>query len=169
MNVYESVRTKREIRFFQDKAIPDEVLKKILQAGRLSPSSKNAQPWHFIVIKNKETLKELSTTSPTAAHLARTPLAIAILMDQAKLPGVDSARAVESMALTAWEEGIGTCWITNFDEERVKTILGIPEEIDLLTVMPFGYPTEPKPSGGKKRKPLREIAHHERFGEPYQF
>ena len=138
---------------------------KILQAGRLAPSSKNSQPWHFVVIRNKETLRKISELTPTGAHLSKAPLAIAVLMDGAKLPEIDGARAVQNMVLAAWDIGIGACWITNFYEDGVKDILGAPQRMKLVSVIPFGYPTEPKTNRKKNRKALQEIVHYERFGD----
>ncbi len=154
-----------KIRDYLDKPIPDESLQRILEAGRLAPSSKNSQPWHFIVIRDKVTLKKISELTPTGEHIAKAPLAIAILMDQAKLPEIDGARAVQNMVLEAWDMGIGSCWVTNFYDDGVKDLLGAPQRMKLVTVMPFGYPIEPKAKGKKNRKPLSEIVHSERFGQ----
>ena len=166
MDTFNCIRTRREIREYLDKPIPVESLKRILEAGRLSPSSKNSQPWHFVVIENKETLGKIASLTPTGAHLARAPLAIAVLMDGAKLPEVDGARAIQNMVLEGWDLGIGACWITNFYEDAVKDILGAPQSMKLVSVIPFGYPTEPKAHGKKIRKPLDQIVSHEKFGQP---
>ena len=88
-------------------------------------------------------------------------------MEGARLPQFDAARAIENMILTAWSLGVGTVYVQGIDRDAVKDLLGIPEELDLITVMPFGYPTEAAKSVGKRRKPLAEIASIERFGQPY--
>lgn len=134
----------------------------------MAPSSKNSQPWHFIVIKNKETLTRIATLTPTGAHIAKAPLAIAVLMDGAKLPEIDGARAIQNMVLEAWELGVGACWVTNFYEDAVKEILGVPQRMKLVSVIPFGYPIEPKTNRKKIRKPLQEIVSSERLGEPFR-
>jgi nitroreductase len=113
------------------------------------------------------TLKKISELTPTGAHIARAALAIAILMDAAKLPEIDGARAVQNMVLTAWEMGIGSCWVTNFYEDGVKDLLRAPQRMKLVTVMPFGYPIELKVKRKKIRKPLSEMVHTERFGQPF--
>ncbi len=168
MDTVTCIRTRREIREFLDKPIPDESLLKILEGGRLAPSSKNSQPWHFVVIRNKETLKKISDLTPTGAHIAKAPLAIAVLMDGAKLPEVDGARAIQNMVLSAWELGIGACWVTNFYDDAVKDILGAHQRMKLISVIPFGYPTEAKTNRKKTRKSLDEIVHYERFGEHHK-
>ena len=81
------------------------------------------------------------------------------------MPQFDAGRLIENMLLVAWSEGVGTCFAGGFDHEKVKELLHIPESMDFITVMPYGYPTEAAKSGGKSRKPLAEITHRERFGE----
>ncbi len=166
METFACIRTRREIREYLDKPIPDENLLRILEAGRLAPSSKNSQPWHFVVIKNKETLTRIASLTPTGAHIGKASLAIAVLMDGAKLPEVDGARAIQSMILEAWDLGIGACWVTNFYDDAVKDILGTPQKMKLVSVIPFGYPIEAKTKRKKIRKPLEEIASLEKFGHP---
>jgi len=160
------VRTRREIRDYLDKPVPPECLQQILEAGRLAPSSKNSQPWHFIVIRDKTSLRKVSELTPTGRHIAQAPLAIAIVMDGAKLPEIDGARAVQNMVLAAWSLGIGSCWVTNFYEDGVKELLNVPQRMKLVTVMPFGYPTEPKTNRKKIRRPMSEMLHYEKFGMP---
>ena len=165
MDTFTCIRTRREIREYLHKPILDDNLLRILEAGRLAPSSKNSQPWHFVVIRNKETLKKISDLTPTGAHIAKAPLGIAVLMDGAKLPDIDGARAIQNMVLAAWEIGIGSCWVTNFYEDAVKDILGAPQRMKLISVIPFGYPAESKTRRNKDRKSLEEIVHYERFLE----
>lgn len=164
MDALTCIRTRRELRDYLDKPVPQECLEQILQAGRLAPSSKNSQPWHFIVIRDRGTLRKISDLTPTGKHIAQAPLAIAIVMDGAKLPEVDGTRATQNMVLAAWSMGIGSCWVTNFYEDGVKELLNVPQRMKLVTVMPFGYPTEPKTNRKKIRKPLSEIVHYEKFG-----
>ena len=160
------IRTRREIRDYLDKSIPQECIDQILEAGRLAPSSKNSQPWHFIVIREGETLSRISDLTPTGKHIAKAPVAIAIVMEDAKLPEVDGARAGQNMVLAAWSLGVGSCWVTNFYEDGVKELLGVPHRMKLVTVLPFGYPTEPKTTRRKVRKPIDEIVHYEKFDAP---
>lgn len=163
MDTLTCIRTRREIRDYLEKPIPGESLNRILEAGRLAPSSKNSQPWHFVVIRDKETLAKISELTPTGEHIAKAPLAIAVLMDSAKLPEIDGTRAIQNMVLAAWGLGIGACWVANFYEDGVKDVLGAPQRMKLITVMPFGYPTQPKTKRKKIRKPIEEIVHYEKF------
>lgn len=166
MDSLKCIRTRREIRDYLDKPLSQECVDQILEAGRLAPSSKNSQPWRFVVIRDKETLSKISDLTPTGKHIARAPLAIAIVMEDAKLPEVDGARAGQNMVLAAWSLGVGSCWVTNFYEDGVKDLLGVPQRMKLVTVLPFGYPTEPKTTRKKVRKRMDEIVHYEKFGAP---
>ena len=158
------IRTRREIRDYLDRPIPQDCIDEILEAGRLAPSSKNSQPWHFIVVRDRGTLSRISDLTPTGKHIAKAPLAIAIIMEDAKLPEVDGARAGQNMILAAWSLGVGSCWVTNFYDDGVKEILGVPQRMKLVTVLPFGYPSEPKTTRKKIRRPISEIVNCEKFG-----
>lgn len=164
MDTLECIRTCVAVREFLEDPVPREILKVILEAARWSPSSKNSQPWHFIVIEDRDTLEKLSRLTPTGPHLAKAPVGIAVATIGAKMPYVDAARAVQNMVLTAWDQGLGTCWIANYQEEEAKRLLGLPEEAAFITAMPYGFPTPGVKGRRKRRKPLDEIVHWERFG-----
>lgn len=165
MDIEVVIRKKRDLRKFSDKQISDEILLKILEAGRFSQSSKNSQPWHFVVIKDKEILKSLASNTYSGDFIPEAPLAIAVIMENGKLES-DIGRCVQNMMLVAWKYGIGSCWITNF-WEKAKQIINVPmsPNYKLITVIPFGYVQEgDTPKGKKIRKALSEIAHLDKFG-----
>jgi nitroreductase len=168
MDVFACVRTRVETREFKPDSVPEVVIHKILEAGRWSPSQRNRQPWHFIVIQHRETLQQLGAMAASGPYLADAPLAIAVVTERARAPLIDGTRAISSMQLVAWEEGLGSCWIGSVDREGVKRLLGLPETCELITVLPFGYPTDAAKALKKRRKPLEQIAHRERFGTPYR-
>jgi nitroreductase len=167
MDVNDAVHTRLTVRTFKPDPVPDDVVTKLLEAGRLAPSSRNLQPWHFIVIKNRATLTEIGRIAGSGRFVADAPMAIAIAMDNADRPDLDAGRALQQMELVAWEEGLGTCFVGLRVEEqnrRVKELLGIPQGMTLVTVLPFGYrPASVRGTGRKQRKPLSEVAHYERF------
>jgi nitroreductase len=168
MSVLECVRARIETREFKPDPVPEVVIQKILEAGRWSPSQRNRQPWHFIVVRERETLRQLGAMAPSGPYLADAPLAIVVVTEGARAPLIDGTRAISSMQLVAWEEGLGSCWIGGVDRDGVKRLLGIPEACELITVLPFGYPTDAASRLKKRRKPLEQIAHRERFGTPYR-
>ena len=170
MEVYECVRARRTVRSYRPDPVPGAVVDKLLRAGRWAPSSRNSQPWHFIVVRNRETLRELGAIAASGRFVADAPMAIAIAMEDAERPDLDAGRALQQMELVAWEEGLGTCFVGLRDEDqnrRVRALLGVPDRMELVTLLPFGYRENAGKGLGKRRKPLSEIAHRERFGEPY--
>ena len=170
MDVYECIRTRRTVREFKPDPVPDEIVHKILRAGRWAPSSSNTQPWHFVVVREHETIAALGRIATQGAFIGQAPLAIAIVMENARRPQLDAGRAVQQMELTAWSEGLGTCFVglrAAEQQDAIKALLGIPEEMELITVLPFGYRLEGRRAGGTPRKPLGEIAHSEKFGIAY--
>src|SRR5262245_61611200 len=168
MSVSECVRGRIETREFKPDPVPEAVLQKILEAGRWSPSQRNRQPWHFIVVQERETLKQLGAMAPSGPYLAEAQLAIVVVTEGARVPLVDGTRAISSMQLVAWEEGLGSCWVGGVDRDGVKRLLGIPESCELIKVLPFGSHSVAANSFRKRRKPLSEMAHRERFGTPYR-
>ncbi len=170
MDVYECIRTRRTVREFTPDSVPDEIIHRLLQAARWAPSSSNTQPWHFVVVKNRETIAAIGQIATQGAFIGQAPLAIAIVMENARRPQLDAGRALQQMELMAWSEGLGTCFVgirAEDQQDAIKDLLGIPKEMELITVLPFGYRTESRRAGGTPRKPMAEIAHRETFGTAY--
>jgi nitroreductase len=167
MEVFEAVRTVLAVRQFQDKPLPAPVVRQIVEAGRLTASSMNGQPWHFIVVEDKETLRQLGTLAQTGRYIAQAPLAIVVGREHSPYATADASRAIQSMILTAWAQGIGSNWVGFDSLKHINPLLGMPEEIAILAILPFGYPVAAIGKGQKKRKPLSEIAHRERWGQPF--
>jgi nitroreductase len=168
MEVFEAVRTVLAVRQYQEKAVPPEVVRRIVEAGHLTGSAKNAQPWHFIVVEDRETLKQLGALARTGSYTAQAPLAIVVVIEKTSFAVSDASRAIQSMILAGWSDGVGSNWVGFQGLTEVKALLGIPEELDLLAILPFGYPAQEIGQGKKQRKPLSEVAHRERFGQPFE-
>jgi nitroreductase len=168
MEVYEAVRTVLAVRQYQETPVPPEVVRRIVEAGHMTGSSKNGQPWHFIVVENRETLRQLGALARTGPYIAQAPLAIAVAIENTRFAVSDASRAIQSMILTAWSDGVGSNWVGFQGMTEIKALLGIPEELDLLAVLPFGYPAQATGQGKKQRKSLSEVAHRERFGQPFE-
>lgn len=169
MEVSDAIRTVLAVRQFGDQSIPEPIVRQIVEAGHLTASASNRQPWHFIVVQNKETLRQLSTLATTGPYIAQAPLAIVVGTERSSQFGVsDASRAIQDMILTAWSQGIGSNWVGFQGHlEQVKPVLGIPEEVEILAIVPFGYPVQKLGKGNKKRKPLGEVAHREKWGQPF--
>ncbi len=170
MHVVESIRTKRVVRKFLDRALDDDVVRIILNAGRRSASSKNEQTWQFIAVREKEILRALSNCGEWATHLAGAALGVAILTPEptAKFQTMfDAGQAAAFMQLAAWEMGIGSCPASIYEPEKARAILGFPAEWHLRIALSFGYPAdETKISAAPKkggRRELEEIVHWEKW------
>jgi nitroreductase len=168
VSVFDTVRTALAVRSYQDKPIPEDAIQRIIDAARLTGNSMNQQPWYFIVIQDRETLNKLGDMIEYGPYVSQAPLAIAVVIDRTRFAVSDGSRAIQSMVLTAWDEGIGSNWVGFMGPDDVKPVLGIPDDRDLLAVVPFGYPDQPTGKGDKKRKPKSEVVFGERFGEPYE-
>jgi nitroreductase len=167
MDVLTCIQSRPAVRSFRLEPISEDIIKKILHAGRLAHSQRNRQPWRFIVIQNRDTLKQIGALASTGPYIAEAPLAIALAIEGAKNPSIDATRAAECLMLAAWSEGVGSCWVGGIDRPKVKALLGIPEEAELVTVIPFGYPTDEEKGKKKVRKRLGKVAFRERYGESY--
>jgi nitroreductase len=168
MDVFEAVRTLLAVRGYQDKPVPDAVVRRIVEAGRLTGSGMNGQPWHFIVVRDRETLRKLGALASSGRYVAQAPLAIVVATEKSRFAVSDASRAIQSMLLTAWADGVGSNWVGFGGLENTKTVLDIPTGLDVLAILPFGYPARPVGRGKKQRKPLRDVAHLERYGRPFE-
>jgi nitroreductase len=165
--VSETVRTVLAVRDFQDAPIPEDLMRRIVEAGRLTASSVNLQPWHFVLVTSRERLRELGAQVGTGRYIAGAGAAIVVAYERDSEYGVsDASRAIQSMILVAWAEGVGSNWTGFGGLDGVAARVGLPDSYEVLAVVPFGYPKRKLGKGKKKRKPLAEVASAERFGTP---
>ncbi len=167
METFDAIRTVLAVRHFKDTPIPEPIVRQIVEAGRLTASGGNSQPWHFIVVRDKETLHRLGQLARTGPYIAQAPLAMVVAMDRSPLADSNGSRAIQDMILAAWSQGVGSNWVGFNNLPEVNRLLGIPEEVSVLSILPFGYPAEAVGKGQKKRKPLGVVAYNERWGEPF--
>ena len=167
METFDAVRTVLAVRKYQDKPIPKEVLRQIVEAGHLTGSASNKQPWNFIVVEDKAKLRELGALARTGSYIAQAGAAIVVAIEHNPFAISDGSRAIQSMILTAWSAGVGSNWVGFVGMEGIKPVFGIPDELDVLAILPLGYPVDKIGRGKKKRKPLAEVAHAERFGKAF--
>lgn len=165
MTVSELIRTKRAVRQFTDEPLPEEAICSILNAGRRAQSSKNTQPWHFIAIRDRASLRQLAECGAYAGHLAGASLAVALVSSTAD--AFDLGQAAAYMQLAAWDLGIGSCIASMWEPDKAKAILGVPEDLHFDVAISFGYPlpsreqsSAPRPNG---RKTFDEVVFWERW------
>jgi nitroreductase len=182
MDVFTAIGQRRSIRAYQERDVEEEKLKQVLEAGRLAPSAKNRQEWHFIVVRDRETRHKLVSAAMGQRFIEQAPVTLigcAAGTDYYMPCGqlaytVDVSIAFAFMMLEAAELGLGTCWLGAFHEDAVKDILNIPDAMRVVVVMPLGYPAE-SPGGtvknslmrtittGTYRKPLDEIVTYDKY------
>ena len=168
MEVFEAARTMLAVRRYQAKPVPEAVLRRVLEAGRLTGSSINLQPWAFVTVEDREMLKKLAALARSGPYIAQAGAAIVVAVERNSRYGVsDGSRAIQSMLLTAWNEGVGGNWVGFAGMEGVRELMGIPKEMDVLAVLSLGYPAQAAGKGKKNRKALSEIAHKERWGQTW--
>jgi len=169
MNVSEAIKNRYSVRKYKPDPIPEEKLNKILEAARLAPSAHNAQDWKFIVVRDKTKRKQLAIAANSQDFVGEAPVvivAVATNPDRIMSCGVptyavDLAIAIDHMTLQAVEEGLGTCWIGAFSQEKVKEILQIPQQYKVVVLLPLGFPADTP--GPKIRKDISEIVSYDRF------
>jgi nitroreductase len=192
MSVLDLIVKRRSIRQYQPDPVPRSVLEKMAEAARLAPSAANLQPLEFVLINDPETCRKIFPCLRWAAYIApegnprpgREPTAYAVVLINRSVRDSgyerDVGAAVENMLLTAWEEGVGSCWIVSADQERIRGILGVPSDYKIDTVIALGYPAEQpvvedlvdsvkywKDGSGRLHVPKRrrsEVMHLGRFG-----
>jgi nitroreductase len=168
MDVDEAIRTQRSVRTFTDAPISDEDLRAILNAGRRAQSSRNSQPWTFVVVRDRETLRALAECGRYSDHLASAALVVALVAP--KPADFDLGQAAAMLQLAAHARGIGSCIGSMWEQDRAKAILGIPRDHRFEQAISFGWPAgddvdRPPKRGG--RRSLDEVVRRERWdGEP---
>ena len=170
MNVFEAIKKRASVRSYLDKPIEDETLNAVLEAGRLAPSASNRQEWRFVIVRDSEVRRKLGEAANGQSFVGEAPVVIVacavtdghvMSCGQPCYP-IDVAIALDHISLAAVEYGLGTCWIGAFNEKKVKEILGVPDEIRVVELMPLGYPVY-KSVKEKSRLPLKRIVKYERW------
>lgn len=168
MDVIEAIHDRRAVRKFSDKPVPDDVLHEILNAGRRSQSSKNTQPWRFIVIRDRAMLETLSKLGDYAWHVAGANFAVVLVGSvESTWNSFDLGQAAAQMQLAAHDLGVGSCIAAIYQRDEAKQVLGIPADRSVFCAISFGYPSEahkPLKMGG--RKALDDIVSWERWEAP---
>jgi len=165
MSFIDTVLSRRSIRRYEKQDIPKDVLDKILEAGRQAPSAGNKQPWHFIVLSDYDIKEKLShgKWNTFVKDSAVTIVGCGYIGDEygRKWSTVDISIALQNMVIAAWGLGIGSCWIGDFKEAEVKSLLNIPEDRKVIALVTFGYPAEKIES--RQKKPMDEIVSYNKF------
>ena len=168
MTVQEAIRKRYSCRAYLDRPIEQEKLTQILEAARLAPSAKNLQDWRFVLVTDKAVKLKLAQAANNQMFIAQAAVVIVacsnsdhVMRCGQKIAPIDVAIALEHICLQATELGLATCWIGSFYPEKVRTILGIPDDIEIIELMSLGYPAD-RP-GQTRRKPVENIVCYEEW------
>jgi len=167
----EAITSRRSIRRFEDKPVPEELVSRVMDAARHAPSANNSQPWEFVIVTEKSLKEKISKANIYGGFLEDAPAVIVTLSDSDKSPShcvEDCSAAIENLMVAAYASGLGTCWVAIYNpstkerEDLVRDILDIPKRFRVIAAVAIGYPGEkPYP---KKLRPLNEVMHREKYG-----
>lgn len=169
METFETIRSRRSVRSYQDRQVEEEKLERVLEAARLAPSAGNRQEWKFVVVRDDELRGRLMQAARGQQFVGDAPVVIVACApehDHVMSCGhpsflIDVAIALDHVALAARDLGLGTCWIGAFEQRGVRDALGIPDSVEVVGLMPLGYPTEWPDA--KERKNMGQIVCHDRW------
>ncbi len=177
METFDCIKSRRSVRKYDKKDVPNEIIGQIIFAGTQAPSAGNIQPWVFIVIKDEKIKKELSIAALRQDHVFKAPVVIAVAADLEKTGDKygergkilysiqDTAVAIENMLLAAHDLGIGSCWVGAFEEEKVKEILNMSDRLRPVALITIGYPLSYDTTKKPKRLPFENITYVDNYGQ----
>lgn len=177
-DTWATIRTKRAVRDYDARPVPEAIVQRVLEAGRRTGSARNLQPWRFILVREPANKRALSRCGRFAAHLADAAFVVIICTEagRGRWSAFDAGRAAQNMMLAAWDQGVGSCPVSLHDEEKARQHLGVPQDYEIQIAIAFGYPS-PEGEGPIQRfirtkvlrvhgrKPLRELVFYERWGQ----
>ena len=176
MDVLEAIKTRRSVRSYSSRALPTDVLDRMRQALRYAPSAGNNQPWRFVLVSDEGLRHKIARAANDQLWMAEAPCIVVAcgFPDQAykKVGGhgnsveIDVAIALDHLTLAAVAEGLGTCWIAAFSEEKVKRLLDVPAKVRVIAMTPLGYPASPTlnhPISDNQRKPAEKVFSTDRY------
>lgn len=169
MDVFTAIEGRRSIRKYKTTPVEEDKINKILNSVRFAPSAANVQNWKFVVVRDENTRKGLAEAARGQSFVAEAPVVIVACgteVDNVMVCGqfrynINVSIAVTHIILAAYELGLGTCWLGRFEEDKVKKLLNIPENVRVVTMTPLGYPAEVAKL--KPRKSLAEIVSYESY------
>jgi nitroreductase len=171
MDIYELIRTRKSVRSYLPKEVEQDKLERVLEAARLAPSAKNRQEWRFVVVTDQKIRDAIvEKACPRNAFISEAPVLLVCCAEtdgyrmtcgQPTAP-IDVSIAIDHITLAATAEGLGTCWVGAFATEPVHDLIGIPKAIEIIELLPLGYPKDPSPVQ-KKRLSLPDIVRYEKW------
>jgi nitroreductase len=171
MQTWDAITSRRNVREFADRPIEEDVLDRILEAGRRAPSSRNWQPWDFILVTDRDELQELAKVWRGAAHVARSAATLALVVEVSddqrtrEIARFDLGQATMAMMIAAADEGVGSGHSAVGDQDKAREVLGLPDDREAVYLIDFGYPADRplRPITRPNRRPFDEVVHRGRW------
>ncbi len=165
MDAIEALKTRRSVRYFRPGEIPVGLLEELVDCARLAPSGRNEQPWEFVVVRDRQKLREIAELTDNGRFIAEAAACIIVTCRPAQYFLEDGSAATENILLAAHARGLGACWVAGDKKpyaEGVLKAVGAPAGFKLISLIPVGWPAAHLPERAAKR-PLAEVLHWERF------
>lgn len=166
MDTYLAIASRREVREYADRPIPEDVVRRVLEAGRVAGSSQNSQPWIFVVVEDRGRIEQLAQVVYVPSNVLDAKLVVVIAVHGRGPAAFDVGRAAQNMMLAAWNEGVGSCPNGLTESSKAAELLEIAEDETPVIVLTFGYPARPRNPGSRtaeewiaraNRKPFEEV------------
>jgi nitroreductase len=163
MDAIKAITTRKAVRAFAPDSVEPEKLKTIIDAARHAMSARNLQPWQFVLVYDRNRICDIGVLCSTGRFVSDAPAVIIVLKDSGntRWGDIDCAQAVQNMATAAWSLGLGTCWVGNFDGQKISQMLRVPSEWTIFTILAFGYPNSANPPQSRPLKPRQEVVNYE--------
>ncbi|MGA2085220.1 MAG: nitroreductase family protein [Terracidiphilus sp.] len=163
MDAIEALKTRRSIRAYTAEAVTRNVIEEMVDCARLAATARNEQPWEFVVVTEREALGRIAGLADYGKFIADAAACVVVLCKDTKYYLEDGSAASQNMLLAATAHGLGACWVAGDKKpyaETVRKLVGAPEGYKVVSLVPFGYPAESPP---KRKRPLAEVLHWEKF------
>ncbi len=167
MQTLQALKNRRSVRIFNVKPVPHGLVKELIDCARFAPTARNVQPWEFVVITKKDTLKELGSLGENGSFIKDCACCIALFCQETKYYLEDGCAATENILTAAYDLGLSSCWVAGDKKpyaDKVKELLGVPFDFKLVSLIPLGYSDEKPPLPSKKS--LNDVMHWERYAGP---
>ena len=166
MDAFEAIKARRSVRSYKDKIIPGELLEKIVDAARFAATARNIQPWRFIVVTGKATLKKLAELADNGKFIGSSAACIVVFCEDTKYCLEDGCAATQNILVAACAEKIGSCWVAGDKKpyaQAVNKLLGAPDKLKLISLIALGYPETEDAFKAADKISLKELIHWEKF------
>jgi nitroreductase len=166
MDALEAIRSRRSVRIFSEKPVTKDTLKSLVDAGRLAATARNIQPWEFVVVTDRSTLKKIGEIAETGRFIAEAASCIAVYCQETKYYLEDGSAATENILIAAAAQGLGSCWVAGDKKPyclEISRLLNAPPAYKLVSLIALGYPADKAALHAVEKRRLDEVIHWEKF------